>query len=710
MKQIFQNIRSGEIELTDMPLPKCSGGQLLIATRKTLISAGTERMLVEFGKSGYLEKARNQPEKVRMVLDKIRTDGLLPTLEAVRSKLDQPLQMGYCNAGVVIEVGGGVPGFAVGDRVVSNGPHAEVVRVPMNLCVKIPDNVDDTSASFTVLSAVGLQGVRLAEPTVGEVFVVMGLGLVGLITVQILRANGCRVLGMDYHEGRLKLARRFGAETVDLSLSDDPVSAAKAFSRDRGVDGVLITASAKTSAPVHQAAGMCRKRGRIVLVGVTGLELSRADFYEKELSFQVSCSYGPGRYDPSYEDRGNDYPVGYVRWTEQRNFEAILDMVADGRLDVAPLVSHSFEFEDAAQAYDTLVRDPSALGIILGYKELQEAKPQDVDIYFQDVQGTAGIGKGGAVCCFIGAGNYASRILIPAFGKAGVKLDTIVTQGGISGVYHGRKNGFRRTTTDSAGAVSSGETDTVVIATRHDSHAGFVVDALKAGKHVFVEKPLAISHQELDEIESVYAGLLSQGKPPPLLMVGFNRRFSPHAVKMKELLGGVKGPKSFIVTVNAGALPKEHWAQDARVGGGRIIGECCHFVDLLRFLSGSRIASRGAAFMDGPDRDTATITLKFEDGSIGAIHYFANGSSSFPKERVEVFCQGHVLQLDNFRKLAGYGWKHFRKMNLLSQDKGQASCVTRFVDALRGQGPAPIPFGEIMEVSRAIIDLAQEGA
>ena len=369
MRQILQSLGTGLTELAEIPSPSCHSGHLLIRSVSSLVSAGTERMLVEFGKANLLDKARQQPEKVRMVLDKIKTDGVLPTLEAVRNKLDQPLPMGYCNVGVVVEVGRGVTGFSVGDRVASNGKHAEVVCVPQNLCAKVPDSVNDEAAAFTVIGAIGLQGIRLVQPTLGEAVVVTGLGLIGLMTVQLLRAHGCRVLGLDYDTSKLALAEKLGAETVDLNQNADPLGAAMVFSRGRGVDAVIITASTKSNEPVHQAAQMCRKRGRIVLVGVTGLELSRADFYEKELSFQVSCSYGPGRYDSAYEDHGQDYPIGFVRWTEQRNFEAVLDMLADGRLQTDVLISHRIPFDQATSAYELISSRTPSLGIVLQYSE-----------------------------------------------------------------------------------------------------------------------------------------------------------------------------------------------------------------------------------------------------------------------------------------------------------------------------------------------------
>lgn len=485
------------------------------------------------------------------------------------------------------------------------------------------------------------------------------------------------------------------------------MAAGLAFSRGQGVDGVIITASTKSSDPVRQAARMSRKRGRIVLVGVTGLELNRADFYEKELSFQVSCSYGPGRYDAAYEERGQDYPFGFVRWTEQRNLEAVLDMMASGQLDVKPLITHRFSFEDATKAYDALTQDKSALGILLHYTSpLDERVVRRVTL----APGAQFNGQK-PVMGFIGAGNYASRMLIPAFKAAGAQFHTIVTSGGINGVIHGEKAGFAEASTDVAAMLASPAINTVAIVTRHDTHARFVSQALRSGKHVFVEKPLAIDRASLDEVRAAYKQAHQAGKGQQL-MVGFNRRFSPQVQKMKALLNVVKGPKSFIMTMNAGAIPANHWTQDIVVGGGRIIGEACHFIDLMRFLAGSPVVSIQARRMgDAPGEavveDKASITLGFEDGSFGTILYLANGSASFPKERVEVFAAGRVLQLDNFRKLKGYGWPGFGKLNLWKQDKGQNACAAAFLHAVQSGIPAIEP-DEIFEVARVTLDVAEQ--
>jgi len=700
LKQIIQNIANGATEVANIPCPLPEAGKALIATEISLVSSGTERMLIDFGKSNWIQKARSQPDKVKMVLNKVKTDGLINTVETVKSKLDQPLPLGYCNVGRIIDPQD--TGFEVNQRVVSNGSHAETVKVAKNLIAAIPDNVSNESAAFTVIASIAMQGIRLIKPTIGEVVVVTGLGLIGLVAVQLLRANGCRVLGIDYDSAKCELAKQFGADVVDLSKGEDPIAAAQSFSKGAGVDAVLITASTKSNEVVSQSATMCRKRGRIVLVGVVGLELNRSDFYEKELTFQVSCSYGPGRYDSDYEAKGIDYPLPYVRWTEQRNFEAILDLMSSGDLDLEPLISHKFSIEDAVSAYSTL-DDMSSLGILLDYNSQSSGELLKQTIELNSAKG--GASKGG--CVFVGAGNYASRVLMPSFSRAGAILDTVVTSEGLGSYHHGSKNGFKNASTDYQTALK-GEADTVVIATRHNLHSTQVVDALNAGKHVFVEKPLALTHSEIDDIEKAYNG--SDGNLK--LMVGYNRRFSPHVIKIKQLLSPKSQPKVFIMTMNAGEIPNSHWTQDPLVGGGRIIGEACHYIDLMRFLAGAKITTCTAIKVKGREGDIsddkAILSLTFEDGSIGTIHYLANGGKSFPKERIEVFCDNSVLQLDNFRKLTGYGWKGFKKQNLWSQDKGQDKCAAAFIDSVKSGGESPIPINEIFEVARISVDIAEK--
>jgi predicted dehydrogenase/threonine dehydrogenase-like Zn-dependent dehydrogenase len=694
MKQILQNISNGETLLAEVPAPGVRAGSCLIHTTRTLVSLGTEKMLVDFGKAGWIDKARQQPDKVKQVIQKVKTDGLMPTIDAVKAKLDQPLPLGYCNAGVVLESDGP---FAAGDRVVSNGHHAETVCISHNLCAKIPDSVDDESAAFTVVGAIALQGIRLAQPTLGETFVVTGLGLIGLIAVQLLRAHGCRVIGIDFDAGKLALARDFGAETVQLGQGGDPVAAAEALTRGQGVDGVIITASTKSDEPVHQAAEMCRKRGRIVLVGVVGLQLSRADFYEKELSFQVSCSYGPGRYEANYEDRGMDYPIGFVRWTEQRNFEAVLQMMAEGKLDVKPLISHRFKIEEALSGYE-VVATGKAMGILLEY-------PESTD---RSVCPTVELGRawdghscpsGACVIGLIGAGGFTGQVLLPALASTSAKLKTIVSSTGVSGTQLGNKFGFAQSSTDTNEVFNDAEINTVFITTRHNSHAALVIRALKAGKHVFVEKPLCLTHAELEEVTS-----LLDGPDQPILMVGFNRRFAPTTQSIKKVLEQTHAPKAMVMTVNAGVIPAEHWTQDPDVGGGRIRGEACHFVDLLRYLAGSPIVEHSITYADVTLRDTASIQLKFEDGSIGTIHYFANGHKGLAKERLEVFCEGKVASLDNFRSIEGHGWSI--KSPGGRQDKGHSSEVAAFVRAVEQGGAWPIPLKELVEVTRVTLDMA----
>ena len=798
MQQVLQDLKTGRVSLIKSPLPSVKANYLLIQTSVSLLSSGTERMLLNFGKAGLIGKIRQQPDKVKEVIQKIKADGLMTTIDAVKSKLEQPLALGYCNVGKVIAVGAGVSGFEVGDRVLSNGAHAEVVHVGKNLCVKIPDCVSDEEAAFGVLGSIGLEGIRLAAPTLGESFVVIGLGLIGLLTAQLLKAQGCRVLGVEFDASRCQLANSFGIATVNPSQGEDPIAIAESFSRGCGVDGVLITASTASSEPVHQAAMMCRQRGRVVLVGVTGLELSRADFYKKELSFQVSCSYGPGRYDAAYEEKGIDYPFGFVRWTEQRNMVAVLDMMAQGQLEVKTFITHRFDFSEAPQAYEKL-EDRSALGILLHYRgsvRVSDEAGNSRSMCSQDEERTvhhllrttiplcsssmphhssltAHLSSPLTTHCspsvaFFGAGNYASRMLIPAFKAAHARLHTIVSSQGLTSSIVGRKYGFRYASTDDVSILANPEINVIVIATRHDLHAAQTIQALNAGKHVFVEKPLAISYEQLEEIKrsvrvsdkggnsggvsvegecekevsesdegicasahgSPHSSLTahpslghSQLTPSPILMVGFNRRFAPHSQKIQSLLSTLHAPKNMVMTVNAGFIPKDHWAQDPEVGGGRLVGEACHFVDLLRFFAGSKIVnatisclSSGANTISAPPHhspshvssikdENVTITLGFEDGSQGTVHYFANGHKGFPKEQLEIFSSGKIIQLDNFIKMKAYGFKGFNKMNLWRQDKGQKNCVKAFVDSIEKGLPSPIAFEELIEVSEVCLTL-----
>lgn len=713
MKQVLQHLRTGQIELADVPCPAVRPGHLLVQTTRTLISAGTERMLVEFGQASLIAKARSQPEKVRQVLEKIRTDGLMPTLEAVFNKLDEPLPLGYCSVGRVVEVGRGVEGFCVGDRVASNGPHAEMACVPWTLAARVPDGVTDDEASFTVLGSIALHGVRLMTPTLGERFVVVGLGLLGQVAVQLLSASGADVLGVDVNAQRCELARQFGAQTTCVGDGGDPVRAAQAFSRGHGVDGVLITASAKTDEIMHQAAQMCRKRGRIVLVGVVGLNLRRADFYERELTFQVSCSYGPGRYDPVYES-GHDYPEAYVRWTVGRNFEAMLESMQTGRLDVKPLISRNLPQGDAPAAYDAIVKDSSVLGVILQYPEQPPPTGRIIDlrgagrtrVLQQSSTGAAPASAAGlvppagqVVIGVIGAGNYAKAGLLPAIRASGARIATIASAGGVNGLHAARKFDSDETTTDYAAMLRDPSVNTVFITTRHDAHARMTVEALRAGKHVFVEKPLAIDVDGLEQVRAAH-----EERPDLHLMVGFNRRFAPHTQHVKRLLAGRAQPVAISMLVNAGEIPPSSWVQSASQGGGRIIGEGCHFIDLALCLVGHPITSVYAD-MFGPAagatrEDKMSIQLGFADGSIATIHYWANGPKSFPKERIDIFCEGRALTVDNWRRIVPYSWTGAQSLRR-RQDKGHNAEVKAFVERVAAGGPPPIPFEELEAVTRA---------
>jgi predicted dehydrogenase/threonine dehydrogenase-like Zn-dependent dehydrogenase len=708
MKQIIQNLKNGETSLLEVPSPSISDGSLLINTSVSLISPGTEKMLVDFGKASYFSKAKQQPEKVKQVIEKAKIDGISATYEAVQSKLTQPIALGYCNVGEVVGIGKGVHDFKMGDRVVSNGNHAEVVSVSKNLCAHIPDNVSNEQASFVVLSSIGLQGVRLAKPTLGEKFVVIGLGAIGLMTVQVLLAHGCKVLAIDLQNDRLKIASKFGALTVNPNEGEDNLSKADIFSNHNGVDGVIITASTKNHDVISQAAKMCRQRGRIILVGVTGLNLSRDDFYKKEISFQVSCSYGPGRYDHNYEEAGQDYPIGFVRWTEKRNFEAILDLMSSKIIDAVPLISHRIEFEEAPVFYKNMANGEQGLGILLNYSN-NFKKNQSRTVSFQAKTPKINKTHLPAVIGFIGAGNYASRVLMPAFKKEGVELHTVVTSTGLSGSIHGKKHGFNYSSTDLESVMNNDLINTIVIATRHNSHSDLVCDALRAGKNVFVEKPLSITKSGLLSISKEYKNQVKSGMENSQLMVGFNRRFSVYTQKIKSLLSKVSEPKSFVMTMNAGYIPFDHWVQDVNSGGGRIIGETCHYIDLMRYLADSEITHVDARGMGKQNitkynYDNASITLGFADGSFGTINYLANGSSTYPKEKIEIFTSGKVLALDNFRILRGYGWKNFKVMKNWQQEKGQGNCVKSFLDSIASGEPA-IAFDELFEIASTSIDI-----
>tara|TARA_R110002111_G_scaffold67236_4_gene109375 strand:+ start:9393 stop:11504 length:2112 start_codon:yes stop_codon:yes gene_type:complete len=687
MKQIIQSFKTGATILEEVPAPQVKRGQVLIQTTKSLVSLGTERMLVEFGKSNLISKARQQPDKVKQVLDKIKTDGLLPSLEAVFNKLGEPLPLGYCNVGKVIAVGEGVSEFHVGDRVASNGQHAEFVSIPQNLVAHIPDNISDEEAAFTVIGSIGLQGIRLINPTMGETIVVIGLGLIGLLAAEMLVANGCKVIGYDLDDNKVRIAKEKGIIAFNPLKGNDPVKFVLENTNNIGADGVLITASAKTNAIISQAAQMSRKRGRITLVGVIGLDISRAEFYEKELSFQVSCSYGPGRYDDDYEFKGIDYPLPFVRWTEKRNFETVLELISTGKLQVQNLISEVVALDEFQKIYGDIGNSKSIASII---KYSEDTKLENTIVVNkkeqQSTKGTIGL---------VGSGNFTKMTLLPALKGTNANIKHIVSSGGVNGTALARKHNIAQSTTDYDLVLNDKDVDLIMITTRHNLHANMVIKALDKGKHVFVEKPLALNHEELEAIEESYQ------KSNGTLMIGFNRRFSPHTQKIKSLVGDT--PMNIIATMNAGAIPPDVWVHDMKVGGGRIIGEACHYLDLMVYISGSKIkAVCMNALGENPteNTDNVSILVKMENGSTGVVNYFANGAKSYSKERLEVFSQEKTLIMDNFIKTCGYGTKGFSKLKT-KLDKGHKAQFARILEKIKQGDVALIPYEELINVTKA---------
>lgn len=697
MKQIVQDMKNGGTILEEVPVPQVKAGYVLIKTSRTLVSLGTERMLVEFGKASLIDKARQQPDKVKQVLDKIKTEGLQPTLEAVFNKLGQPLPLGYCNVGVVEAVGRGVTEFHVGDRVASNGNHAEYVCVPKNLVAKVPDNVTDEQAAFTVIGSIGLEGVRLLKPELGETIVVVGLGLIGLIVAQLLRANGCRVIGVEFDQAKLDLAAKWGVIPVNPAKGDNQVKVVEELTNGIGADGVIITASAHDDSIIHNACLMSRKRGRIILVGVIGLNMRRDDFYKKELSFQVSCSYGPGRYDEDYETKGTDYPLPFVRWTEKRNFDTILMSIENGGLDVDSLISEVVDLSDYDQIYGDM-RKKGVIASIIRYPNDEAVHGAGLMVHGSSLVKCADAPAGGGKMGIIGAGNFTTATVIPALQKCKAKVKYISSRtNGLEAKTAAKKMGAEIATTDYTTILKDPEVNMVICTTRHDAHCKMVCDTLAAGKSVFVEKPLCLNEQELSEITEAY----KKAPKDATLTVGFNRRFSPFAVKMKELLG--EGAKNIVATMNAGFIPPEVWVHDLQVGGGRIVGEACHFIDLCSYLAGSKVVSVCVnALGQNPQENTdnMSILLRYENGSNAVINYFANGSKTYPKEKVEVFFQEKVLTLDNWRVLKGYGFKGFSKMKS-GMDKGHKAEFALLNDRTQKGGEALIPFESLVNTTKA---------
>jgi predicted dehydrogenase/threonine dehydrogenase-like Zn-dependent dehydrogenase len=701
LRQIIQNIRNGKLSVATVPEPMVQPGHVLIANAASVISAGTEKMTMDLARKSLLGKARERPDQVRRVLEKFKNEGFFQTLSQVREKLDEPMTMGYSSAGVVLAGGAGVQEFKPGDRVASNGPHAGVVCVPKHLCAHAPDNVPFDHAAFAVLGAIAMQGVRLSKLTLGETALVIGLGLIGQITVALLKAAGVRVIGTDLDAGKCVLAvDKMGADVVRPGLTAGDVLE---LTRGLGADAVLITASTKSQGPINLAANAVRQKGRVVLVGVVGLELDRRPFYFKEAEFVVSCSYGPGRYDPSYEDRGHDYPTAYVRWTEQRNIQAVLDLMGSDKLDVAPLISHRFPIEQAEDAYHLIEtgKEPY-LGVLLTYPDIANEQLLDRKVVLKPSARSA---SGKIPYGFIGVGNFARMVLAPTVSKApGFYPKLICSAGGLSATNTGSKLGFEAAVTDEDSVFSDPEIKAVFVVTRHDQHATQVLKAIKSGKHVFVEKPLALSLEEIDDIQAA----LAETDPPPIVMVGFNRRFSPAARRIKEFFASITAPRTVSVRFNAGEIPAEHWTQDLEVGGGRIIGEACHGIDLATYLVGSppiRVFAESVGGPTSPDitDDQCFITLRHADGSISNIAYLAGGDKAFPKERVEMFGGGAVGVIDDFREVVLCRNGKTQRQKYRGQDKGHSAEIEAFAQAVTNGGDWPISWEDLRAVSIASI-------
>lgn len=687
MKQIILKLDTGKMSLEEVPAPCVQPGHILIRTTASVISTGTEGMLMKFGKAGWIGKLKQQPDKWQQVLDKIKTDGISPTIKAVRNKLDHPVALGYSQAGVVMAVGTGIHDIKVGDRVASNGAHAEVVSVPRNLVAKIPDGVPDEDAAFTVIGAIALQGIRLAQPTLGETAVVYGLGLVGQITAQLLLANGCRVIGIEPNHSRLALAASFGV----VPLADASGDAVRGLTGGYGADAVLITASSNSDEIIAMAADMCRKRGRIVLTGVVGLNIVRDHFFKKELSFQVSAAYGPGRYESQYEQHGLDYPIAHVRWTEGRNFEAVLYAMKMGSLKVSQLVTMRKPIADFDTVYRTLA-DPEQLAVLFTYPGMPDMATA---IRHTNHITTKSIGS----VAVVGAGTFTAAQLLPALKSAAAVVKTIVSSKGLSAATLAAKHGIPQSGTDFQSVLADEDITAVIIATPHHTHASFTAAALAAGKHVFVEKPLALSREEINGVEQALQTSAAT------LTVGFNRRYAPLAIEAKNLLSNLAGPLNISITVNAGAIPREHWTQDAMIGGGRLLGEACHFTDLCAYFTGSAITAVCANAPDGQKgipHEHASILLRFADGSNAAINYFSNGSKAYDKERVELYRAGRTIIIENWRSLRSFG---FRKnvSKRTTQDKGHTALIKAWIMQLKSSGPPVMSSREVINSSLAAI-------
>jgi predicted dehydrogenase len=695
MKQLLQNIKNGKTIIEDVPVPTPRDGQALVKVSASLVSAGTERMVVEFAEKSLVGKARSRPDLVKQVLEKAKREGIAPTVQAAFNRLDQPMALGYSSAGTIVALGKNMQGFKVGQRVACAGggyaTHAEYNIVPKNLLTPLPKNVDFESAAFTTLGAIALHGFRLAEPQLGENIAVIGLGLLGLLTIQLADAAGCNVLGIDLDPKRVKLASSLGLQAVTRQNAE---SSAQAFIANRGFDVVIICADTSSNDPIELAGVIARDRARVVATGAVGLNIPRKIYYEKEISFINSRSYGPGRYDSNYEENGVDYPLGYVRWTEGRNFQAVVDLMSSGKLKVVPLISHRFPIEEGVKAYEVITgkKKESFLGVLLTYSEKQEVKSKKIK-FANIVHSPLSTVKLGV----LGAGLYANSVLLPIIkNNKDFQLVGIASTSGLHAQHSGKKFGFQYATSSEDEIINDKNINTVAILTRHDSHAELVVKALKAGKHVFVEKPLAINQKQLEQVTK------SLTTHHSLLTVGFNRRFSPLAQSLSSFLFNRKEPLHAHYRINAGFIPSNHWTQDPAIGGGRIIGEACHFIDLITFLVGAPPISVNAVALPNNGKyseDNVSMTFTFSDGSIGVVDYLANGDKSFPKERLEVFCESIVAVLDDYVSLTIIKDGN-KKVESISQDKGWKNEMSVSAKAIKEGGEPPIPYDQLIGVTK----------
>ncbi len=695
MEQLTQDLKKGKMKILEVPFPILGDGELLIRNHYSVISSGTEGKTVTDARKGYIAKARSRQKEVKQVIDMIKKNGLKDTYDLVMNKLEAPSPLGYSSAGEIIAVGEKVSGFKKGDHVAcggSNAVHADVVSVPVNLCVKVAKRTDLKHAAFSTIAAIAIQGIRQADLKFGENCVVIGLGLIGLFTVQILEASGINVIGVDVNDEQIKKADTLGCG-YHINRNNPGIERIINKRTDGiGADAVIITAGSSSTDPVNFAGEVSRKKGKVVIVGGVPTGFDRPNYFKKELDLKMSSSYGPGRYDPQYEEKGIDYPVGYVRWTENRNMQSYIDLLEKGKLNIEKLITHEFDLPDAPEAYNMILKKSEQFtGILIKYDTEKNIKKKIPFKRSEYIPSDVNIGM-------IGGGSFAQNVLLPAMKNAKCKFVTILTGRGNDSRYIADKYKFDNCIDDADDLFNDKNINTIVIATPHNTHADYVIRSLKAGKNVFVEKPLALTPKELEEIRKVFNSTLKTKNSklnPPRLMVGFNRRFSPHIKRVKELFSDDQ-PKAMNFRINAGAVPKGHWVNDPEVGGGRIIGEACHFIDLAMFVSGSKITSVFANSVNDPDdlNDTIIVNLTFENGSIANISYFSNGNKELPKEYLEIFCDGTTVIVDDFKSMKIYDEK-IQKSKLKKQDKGHKEEVKHFFASIKEGNPSPISFEEL---------------